>query len=181
MTDSPRFIAYYRVSTEKQSKSGKARSGLGLEAQHQTVKHYAAQKGGEIIASFQEVESGKNNARPELDKALTLCRQKKAVLLIAKLDRLSRNVAFIANLMDSKAEFVACDMPQASRLTLHIMAAMAEHEREMISKRTKDGLAITKANGTILGRPNADMPRCSATGQNAPAASGRGSIRPHRG
>lgn len=147
----PRYVAYYRVSTDKQG-----RSGLGMEAQTQTVKLYAERNGGEIIATFQEVESGKKADRPELEKALALCRQKKAVLLIAKLDRLSRNVAFIANLMESGAEFIACDMPQANRLTLHIMAAMAEHEREAISKRTKEGLAVAKARGTILGRRDAD-------------------------
>ena len=147
----PSFVAYYRVSTDKQG-----RSGLGLEAQTATVEGYAARSGGEILASFKEVETGKNNARPELEKALALCRQKKAVLVIAKLDRLSRNLAFIANLMDSRVEFVACDMPQANRLTLHIMAAMAEHEREMISQRTKDALRAAKARGTVLGRRDAD-------------------------
>ncbi|RYF50989.1 MAG: recombinase family protein [Cytophagaceae bacterium] len=147
----PAFVAYYRVSTDKQG-----RSGLGLEAQTASIESYAARSGGDILASFKEVETGKNNARPELGKALAFCRQKKAILVIAKLDRLSRNLAFIANLMDSRVEFVACDMPQANRLTLHIMAAMAEHERTMISTRTKDALAATKARGTVLGRRDAD-------------------------
>lgn len=145
----PVFISYFRVSTNKQGVSG-----LGLEAQTATVKDYAHRSGGNIIATFQEVESGKRNDRPELLKALALCRQKKAILLIAKLDRLSRNVAFIANLMESRVEFVACDMPEANKLTLHIMAAMAQHEREATSKRTKEALAAAKARGQKLGSPN---------------------------
>lgn len=148
-SNSPKFVAYYRVSTDKQG-----RSGLGLDAQTATVETYARRSGGEIIATFREIESGKRNDRPELLKALALCRQKKAILVIAKLDRLSRNLAFIANLMESRAEFVACDMPEANKLTLHIMAAMAQHEREATSKRTKEALAAAKARGQILGSPN---------------------------
>lgn len=144
----PQFVAYYRVSTDKQG-----RSGLGLEAQTATVERHARQRGGDLMATFQEIESGKRNDRPELLKALALCRQKKAVLVIAKLDRLSRNVAFIANLMESKVEFVACDMPEANQLTLHIMAAMAQHEREAISKRTKEAMAAKKARGHQFGSP----------------------------
>jgi len=156
MTDllapAPLFVAYYRVSTERQG-----RSGLGLEAQVSTVEAHARRSGGEIIAVFREIESGKRADRPELSKALALCKKKKATLVIAKLDRLSRNVAFIAGLMESRAEFIACDMPQANKLTLHIMAAMAEHEREAISKRTKEALAAAKARGTKLGNPRPDL------------------------
>ncbi len=148
-TPRPRFVAYYRVSTDKQG-----RSGLGLEAQTATVETYAQRSGGDLLASFHEVESGKRNDRPELLKALALCRQRKAVLIIAKLDRLSRNVAFIANLMESRVEFIACDMPEANKLTLHIMAAMAQHEREATSKRTKEALTAAKARGQKLGSPN---------------------------
>ena len=144
----PRLVAYYRVSTDKQG-----RSGLGLEAQTTAIGDYARRYRGELLASFQEVETGKRNDRPELLKALALCRQKKAVLVIAKLDRLSRNVAFIANLMESRVEFIACDMPQANKLTLHIMAAMAQHEREATSKRTKEALAAARARGQKLGSP----------------------------
>ena len=151
--DGMKFVAYYRVSTDKQG-----RSGLGLEAQLATVENYAARSGGDIIASFQEVESGKRSDRPELLKALALCRQKKATLIIAKLDRLSRNVAFIANLMESRVEFVACDMPEANKLTLHIMAAMAQHEREATSQRTKEALQAAKARGQRLGNPRPDIP-----------------------
>ena len=139
-----RHIAYYRVSTARQGQSG-----LGLEAQRKAVADFL--KGGGLVAEFTEVESGKRADRVELAKALTACRKHKAVLVIAKLDRLSRNVAFIANLMEAGVEFVACDMPYANKLTLHILAAMAEHEREMISKRTREALAAAKARGRKLG------------------------------
>ncbi len=103
-----------------------------------------------------EVESGKRADRPELQKALDLCRRQKATLLIAKLDRLSRSVAFISNLMESRVEFLAVDMPEASRLTIHILAAVAEHERAMISDRTKAAMAQAKLRGVKLGNPNLD-------------------------
>jgi DNA invertase Pin-like site-specific DNA recombinase len=141
------FIAYYRVSTDRQG-----RSGLGLEAQRAAVVRYLAGIGGILIAEHTEVETGRRNDRPELQKALAACRKHKARLVIAKLDRLSRNVAFIATLMDAGVEFVACDNPHATRLTLHILAAVAEHEREMISARTKAALQAAKARGVRLGR-----------------------------
>ncbi|OUR75979.1 resolvase [Alphaproteobacteria bacterium 46_93_T64] len=141
------YVTYYRVSTDKQG-----RSGLGLEAQQNAVSDFI----GNIVPleEFTEIESGKKADRPELLKALALCKKRKARLVIAKLDRLSRNVAFIANLMDSKADFVACDMPEANKLTIHILAAVAEHEREMISQRTKVALQAAKARGVKLGSPN---------------------------
>jgi DNA invertase Pin-like site-specific DNA recombinase len=108
----------------------------------------------ELLGEFVEVESGKRNGRPKLAEALAACKKHRARLVIAKLDRLSRNVAFIATLMDGKVDFVCCDFPTANRLTLHILAAVAEHEREMIAKRTKDGLAAAKAKGVVLGNPN---------------------------
>jgi DNA invertase Pin-like site-specific DNA recombinase len=144
---SPRFIAYFRVSTDRQG-----RSGLGLEAQREAVQRHLASVRGALIAEYTEVETGKRNDRPELRKALADCRRHKAKLVIAKLDRLSRNVAFIAALMDGKTEFIACDNPYATRLTLHILAAVAEHEREMISARTRAALQAAKARGTRLGR-----------------------------
>src|ERR1700756_1718867 len=110
------FVAYYRVSTDRQG-----RSGLGLEAQQKAVRDYLS--GGQIIAEFVEIETGKRNDRPELGRALAACRRHKAKLVIAKLDRLSRNLAFIATLMDAGAEFIAVDNPHANRLTLHILAA----------------------------------------------------------
>lgn len=153
MTDSPRlFIAYFRVSTDKQG-----RSGLGMEAQRAAVQLHTRRSGGVILASFEEVETGKHSDRPELQKALKLCRQKKAVLVIAKLDRLSRNSAFINNLLESDVDFVACDMPTANKLTIRIMAAIAEHEREAISQRTREALQAAKARGVKLGRPDADI------------------------
>ena len=141
------YIAYYRVSTDRQG-----RSGLGLDAQRAAVAGYLVGR-GDPLAEYTEIESGRKNDRPQLAAALALCRQKRARLIIAKLDRLARNVAFIANLMDSGVEFVACDMPEANRLTLHILAAVAEHEREMTSKRTTEALAAAKARGTRLGNP----------------------------
>jgi DNA invertase Pin-like site-specific DNA recombinase len=142
------FIAYYRVSTDRQGASG-----LGLDAQRAAVaRHIGA--ASSLLAEFTEIESGKRHTnRPQLRAALDACRKRRAVLVIARLDRLARNVAFIANLMDSGAEFVAVDMPTASRLTLHILAAVAEHEREMISQRTKAALTQAKARGTRLGNP----------------------------
>ena len=146
------FIAYYRVSTDRQG-----RSGLGLDAQRDAVARHLASVGGQLIGDHTEIETGKRNDRPELTKALAVCRKRRgAKLVIAKLDRLSRNVAFIATMMDSNVEFVACDNPHATRLTLHILAAVAEHEREMISIRTKAALAAAKARGKALGRYGAE-------------------------
>jgi DNA invertase Pin-like site-specific DNA recombinase len=141
-----RFISYLRVSTDKQGEHGH-----GINAQRQAINNYISAQGGELLEEFVEVESGKRNDRPELHKAISRCQVSRATLIIAKLDRLSRNVAFIANLMDAGIDFVACDNPFATRLTIHILAAIAEHEREMISRRTKEALAAAKANGIILG------------------------------
>ncbi len=143
-----KFIAYYRVSTDRQG-----RSGLGLDAQKASVTAYLNGGDWELVEEVVEVESGKKNERPALQKALATCRRQKATLVIAKLDRLSRNLAFIANLMESGVEFVATDMPHANRTMLQIMAVFAEHEREMISKRTKEALAVAKARGVRLGSP----------------------------
>ncbi len=160
----PRLVAYYRVSTEKQG-----RSGLGLEAQREAVARHIESVGGTVVEHFEEVESGKRNDRPQLAAALAACRAHKATLIIAKLDRLARNVAFIANLMESGVDFVACDMPQANRFTVHILAAVAEHERAMISARTKAALAAAKARGVQLGNPNL-RPGNRAASRHAAAA-----------
>lgn len=141
-----RFVIYHRVSTARQGTSG-----LGLEAQAESVALFLASRPHEVIASYVEVESGKKSDRPELLKALDECRRQKAVLLIAKLDRLARNVHFISGLMEAGVEFVAVDNPHATRLMVHLLAAVAEHEREMISQRTKDALAAAKARGVVLG------------------------------
>ena len=143
------IISYLRVSTAKQGVSG-----LGLEAQRAAVAAFARGSAHTLVAEYVEVESGSKAARPQLTAALTACRLHRATLVIAKLDRLARNVAFIANLMDGGVEFVACDMPHANRLTLHLLAAIAEHEREMISQRTKAALQAAKARGARLGNPN---------------------------
>ena len=141
-----KLIAYYRVSTKQQGQSG-----LGLEAQESAVKGYAAACGATILASYTEIESGKRADRPELSKAVAHARRAKAKLVIAKLDRLARNLAFLSALMDGGAEFVACDNPHANRLTIHILAAVAEDEARRISDRTKAALSAAKARGTLLG------------------------------
>lgn len=145
MTDG-KYVSYYRVSTSKQGKSG-----LGLEAQRETVSKHLKSIPSNLIAEFTEVESGKRTDRPELAQALATCRRHGATLIVAKLDRLARNVEFTARLMNSGVEFVCCDNPHANRLTIHILAAMAEYEREQISQRTKAGLAAAKARGVNLG------------------------------
>lgn len=145
----PRFIAYERVSTARQGASG-----LGLEAQRKTIDDFAASRGAEVLARFTEVESGRRCDRPELLAAIRLARLTGAILLIAKLDRLSRNAAFLLTLRDSGVQFVACDMPEANSLTVGIMALVAEAEREAISRRTKEALAVAKARGVKLGNPN---------------------------
>jgi DNA invertase Pin-like site-specific DNA recombinase len=143
-----RFVAYYRVSTDRQG-----RSGLGLEAQQKAITDYLNGGAWELVGEFIEVESGKRSDRPQLVLALEACRKRKARLVIAKLDRLSRSLAFIATLMEAGVEFVAADMPFANKLTIRILAAVAEHEREAISERTKTALAAAKARGTRLGTP----------------------------
>jgi DNA invertase Pin-like site-specific DNA recombinase len=127
-----------------------------MHAQREAVQRHLTCVGGILIAEHVEVESGRRNDRPELQRALAACRRQKARLAIAKLDRLSRNVAFIATMMESGVEFVACDNPYATRLTLHILAAVAEHEREMIAARTKAALQAAKARGVQLGRYGAE-------------------------
>ena len=161
-------VAYYRVSTDKQGQSG-----LGLDSQRAAVARYVAGK-GELIAEYTEIESGKSHLnRPQLKQAVEACKKQHAKLIIAKLDRLARNVHFISGLMESAVEFCAVDMPQANRLTVHIMAAIAEHEREMISARTKTALDQAKARGTKLGNPRlAGSPRegeCGKTETSSPA------------
>jgi DNA invertase Pin-like site-specific DNA recombinase len=145
---SGKFVAYFRVSTDRQGKSG-----LGLDAQRKAILDYLNGGSWSLVGEFVEVESGKNSDRPQLAAALAACKKHKAKLVIAKLDRLSRNLAFIATLMESGVEFVAVDNPHASKLTIHVLAVIAEHEREMISARTKAALAAAKARGQVLGNP----------------------------
>jgi DNA invertase Pin-like site-specific DNA recombinase len=142
-----KFVAYMRVSTERQG-----RSGLGLEAQREAVQRFVRDRGGKIIApDHVEVESGKRNDRPQLVVALKKCRLAGATLVVAKLDRLSRNAAFLLTLRDSGVDFVAADLPEANTMTVGVMAVVAQHEREAISARTKAALAAAKARGTKLG------------------------------
>lgn len=146
---SMKIVAYQRVSTSKQGQSG-----LGLDAQWIAIQAYATQAKGTVIERFTEIESGKSNDRPELTKALRIAKLTGAVLVIAKLDRLSRNAAFLLTLRDSGVRFIAADMPDANDLTVGIMALVAEQERQAISKRTKEALKAAKARGTRLGNPN---------------------------
>lgn len=141
-----RFVAYYRVSTKRQGDSG-----LGLDAQKTAVASHVGQAGGKLLAEYTEVESGKRSDRPVLAQALFHARRSGATLVVAKLDRLSRNVAFLAALMESEVPFVACDNPTATHLTIHVLAAVAEQETKAVSERTKRALAAAKARGTLLG------------------------------
>jgi DNA invertase Pin-like site-specific DNA recombinase len=146
-----KFVSYLRVSTARQGESG-----LGLEAQRQAVLDYLNGGRWDLVAEFVEVETGKgSNAlakRPQLLAAIAAAKKAKATPVVAKLDRLARNVVFVASIMEAGVDFIAVDNPHANRLTLHIMAAVGEHEREMISERTKAALAAAKARGTVLGR-----------------------------
>jgi len=141
-----KFVAYYRVSTAQQGKSG-----LGLEAQVDAVKSYLNGGDWELLGEFTEVESGKRKNRPQLNAALALAKKQKATVIIAKLDRLARNLHFISGLLEAGVDFVAVDNPTANRLTVQILAAVAENEARAISERTKAALASAKARGTKLG------------------------------
>jgi DNA invertase Pin-like site-specific DNA recombinase len=173
-----RFVAYFRVSTDRQG-----RSGLGLDAQREAVARHVAATGGRITAEFVEVESGKRDARPQLAAALAACRAHRATLLIAKLDRLARKVHFVAGLMESGVPFVACDMPNATPFMLHVYAAVAEEEGRAISARTKAALAAAKARGVKLGNPrlvagSPDQARAAAAAKSAKAAARAADLRP---
>jgi DNA invertase Pin-like site-specific DNA recombinase len=146
------IIGYLRVSTK-----GQGESGLGLEAQQAAIESYARQHGSKIAGLYTEVESGKLADRPELAKALAHAKRNKGTLVVAKLDRLARNVEFLAHVLNAGTEFVACDNPAANRLTLHILAAVAEAEARAISERTKAALAAYRARGGKLG---GELPHC---------------------
>ena len=142
-----KYIPYYRVSTQKQG-----RSGLGLDDQRFIVRNYL-KPGDQVVEEFIEVESGRKNARPQFNKAIEAAKRHRARLLIAKLDRLSRNAAFVMALRDSEVDFVACDLPDANTLTVGIMATFAQHEAERTAERTRAALAQKKARGFTLGTP----------------------------
>jgi len=141
-----KIIAYFRVSTTKQGKSG-----LGLDSQRTAVADYAERTASIMVGQYVEIESGKSKDRPELQRAIAHAKRSKAKLVVAKLDRLARNVAFTSALMDTEIDFVACDNPHANRLTIHILAAVAENEAEQISQRTKVALAAARRRGVKLG------------------------------
>ena len=170
-----KLVAYYRVSTVQQG-----RSGLGLEAQERAVKDYAATAGGTVTDNFTEIESGSRSDRPELAKALRLAEATGATLVIAKLDRLSRDAAFLLTLQKSGISFTAADMPNADATTVGILAVIAQTEREAISKRTKAALAAAKARGVKLGNPNgAAALRRAGKGNTAGATAAAGKAAEH--
>jgi DNA invertase Pin-like site-specific DNA recombinase len=143
------FILYRRVSTTRQGQSG-----LGLESQDETVRRYVTSQKGTVVGEFVEVESGKNNDRPQLTLALNECRRLKATLVVAKLDRLSRNAEFLLRLQNGNVDFVCCDCPNVDRFTVGILALVAQRERELISERTKSALAQARKRGVKLGTKN---------------------------
>lgn len=142
-----KFVAYVRVSTERQG-----RSGLGLEAQAALISRHLDQVDGQLLDTVVEVESGSSNERPGLQRALALCRRQKAILIIARLDRLGRRLAFLAQLLDADVDVRVADNPGASKLTLQLLAVVAEAERDLVRDRTRQALAAAKARGTILGK-----------------------------
>ena len=143
-----KFVAYYRVSTRRQGASG-----LGLEAQQRAVMAFLQGGHGHLVGEFIEVESGQCNERPQLHAALKLCRVSGAKLIVAKLDRLSRNLAFLVSLQEARVPFVCADNPNANELTINLLAVLAQHERQVISERTKAALQAAKARGVRLGNP----------------------------
>lgn len=149
-----RFISYLRVSTQRQGQSG-----LGLEAQRRAISDYIRSAGGEIIQEFVEVESGSSRDRPVLVQSIAQCKKQRAVLVLARLDRLARSVAFVSALMENGIEFVAVDAPFANKLMIHILSAFSEHERTLISERTKAALAAAKARGVRLGANGSELAR----------------------
>jgi DNA invertase Pin-like site-specific DNA recombinase len=145
---SGKFVSYLRVSTDKQG-----RNGLGIDAQRASIAAYLNGGSWELLREFVEVESGKSSSRLQLQEAMNECRRTGATLIIAKLDRLSRDPDFIGMMMKGSIDFVACDMPEANKFTIRIMAALAEKERELISERTKAALKAAQARGKTLGNP----------------------------
>ena len=162
-----KIVSYLRVSTDRQG-----RSGLGLEGQQAAVEGFCARTGATIAREFVEVESGRRDDRPKLNDALAFARRAKATLVVAKLDRLSRSVKFIATVLDSGVEFAAADMPDANRLTLHLLAAIAEGEVKAISERTRAALQAAKARGVGLGSHNPAVPQLTPDARRRGAALG---------
>lgn len=167
------FVSYLRVSTGRQV--------FGTDAQRVDVERYVAREGGKLLKEFQEVESGRGHEnRPQLLEALEMCRMTGSVLIVARLDRLSRNVLFLATLLDSKQPFVVCDNPNATPLTIHILAAIAQYERELISVRTKAALAVAKERGVQLGRRDDGIKNYASEGGKKGAITKRALCEKHR-
>ena len=145
MKNETQYVAYLRVSTQKQGYSG-----LGLEAQREIIHKHLQDK--VPVAEYIEIESGRKKERPKLKEALSLCRKEGATLIVAKLDRLARNVSFLSNLLESDVEIVFCDFPQANKMVLHILSAISQYEAELIAVRTKSALQAKKARGVQLGK-----------------------------
>ena len=154
----PKFVAYYRTSTSKQG-----RAGLKIEVQQKAVACLVSKRKGILLTEFREVESGRMIQRPELDKGIRRCQKSGATLIIAKLDRLSRNNAFVSSLQESKIKFICADMPEVNEQTIHAIAALVQYERERASEKTKQALARAKRRGTTLGNPNLDKVRNTDT------------------
>jgi DNA invertase Pin-like site-specific DNA recombinase len=160
MATTQRLVEYRRVSTSKQGISG-----LGMKAQEECVRRYCQANNAKVIATYTEVESGRRASRPELQKAIMHAKRANAKLIVARLDRLARNVHFLSGLMESGVDFLACDMPQVNKLTVHVLAAVAEAEAEAASIRTKAALAALKARGAKLGNPAALTDEAAAKGR----------------
>lgn len=154
------YVAYLRVSTQKQGYSG-----LGLDAQREIIQKYLRDK--TPVAEFVEIESGRKKDRPKLKEALSLCRKTEATLIVAKLDRLARNVSFLSNLLENDVEIVFCDFPQANKMVLHILSAISQYEAELIAARTKSALQAKKARGSRLGNPEHLMDKHEQAIQNS--------------
>jgi DNA invertase Pin-like site-specific DNA recombinase len=157
-----KFVSYCRVSTQKQG-----RSGLGLEAQRESIGNYIACVGGTLALELIEIESGKRSDRPKLALALAACRLHGAALIVAKLDRLARSVSFVSNFLESGCEFVAVDFPAANKFMFHLLAAVGEYEAKLISDRTKAALAAAKRKGVVLGGDRGNILAIQPTGSHA--------------
>lgn len=153
-----KFVAYYRVSTEKQGKSG-----LGLEAQRESVLKHVEQEGGTLVQEYSDVISGASESREQLEAALRRCEREKATLIISKLDRLARQLSFLAKFIESKVPLVVAELPHANKMLLQMMAVFAEAERDMVSQRTRDALAAAKKRGVVLGNPALAEARINAS------------------
>lgn len=160
MKDENQYVAYLRVSTQKQGYSG-----LGLEAQREIIQNYLCDK--TPVAEYIEIESGRKKERPKLKEALSSCRKDGAILIVAKLDRLARSVSFLSNLLESDVEIVFCDFPQANKMVLHIISAISQYEAELIAARTKASLQAKKSRGFKLGNPEHLMDRHEQAIQNS--------------